>query len=345
VINNNSVWAFIEELQTKQGISEIVINADNLVFVERDNQFIQIDIQFEKKEIYDFIKNVAKMNNKKISLDEPILDGSLPDGSRINAIIEPFCAHGPAITIRKYIKKHATLTPPYLFGLNDFWAIFLKSIVHAKQNILISGGTGVGKTTFLNMLLAQIDRAERLVVIEDTKELEINNQNSVRLEVIKGFSLSSKILSVRDLVKNTLRMRPDRIIIGEVRGEEVFDLLQAMNVGHDGSMTSIHASSSGECFKRLESLFLLSGHDVPYRVIRRQIASAVNYIIQLEKDNEGKRFIAEIVEITGVEGDMIQVSQIALLENGELLKTGRVPKNIKELHKKSGLPLEYFADH
>ncbi|OFZ26690.1 MAG: hypothetical protein A2381_17005 [Bdellovibrionales bacterium RIFOXYB1_FULL_37_110] len=345
MINNNAVWAFIEDLQTKQGISEIVINTNDLVFIERENQFIQLDLQFEKKDIYDFLKDVAKINNKKISLDEPILDGSLPDGSRINAIIEPFCTHGPAITIRKYIKKNVTLAPPYLFGLNDFWAVFLKALVHSKQNILISGGTGVGKTTFLNMLLAQIDATERLVIIEDTKELEVLNKNQVRLEVIKGFNLSNKILTVRDLVKNTLRMRPDRIIIGEVRGEEIFDLLQAMNVGHDGSMTSVHASSSGECFKRLESLFLLSGYDVPYRVIRRQIASAVNYIIQLEKDNEGKRFIAEIIEITGIEGDMIQVSQIALQENGELLKTGRVPKNIKELHKKSGLPLEYFADH
>ena len=345
MINHNEVWTFLEGLQDKQRITEIVINANNLVFIERDNQFIQMDIQFEKKEIYDFIKDVAKINNKSISMDEPILDGSLPDGSRINAIIEPYSVNGPAITIRKYIKKNVTLTPPYLFGLNDFWAIFVKAIVHAKQNILISGGTGVGKTTFLNMLLAQIDSAERLVVIEDTKELEINNKNQVRLEVIKGFNLSKKTLNVRDMVKNTLRMRPDRIIIGEVRGEEVFDLLQAMNVGHNGSMTSIHASSSGECFKRLESLFLLSGYDVPYRVVRRQIASAVNYIIHLEKNSDGKRSIAEIIEITGIEGDMIQVSQIACLENGELVKTGRVPKNIRELHKKSGLPLEYFADH
>jgi pilus assembly protein CpaF len=343
-VTENSVWSLLAELQTKKGITEIVINDPKHVFVERGGHFIQLNVNLSKNDIYKFVQDVAEFNKKKCDSEIPILDGNLPDGSRINIINEPFALHCPAITIRKYLKSISNFDQnPEIFGLNERWIEFFKAIVSARLNIIVSGGTGVGKTTFLNLLLAELSPQERVVTIEDTIELSINFPNVVRLEAGSKLLQSQTSISIRDLVKNTLRMRPDRIIIGEIRGEELFDLLQAMNTGHDGSMSSVHANSPGECLSRLETLFLLAGYDVPHHVVRRQIASAVDFIFQLGRNREGQRIIKSIAEITGMEGDSILMQTIATIdENDKLMANGMAPKNMSKLNHMGGLPLNFF---
>jgi pilus assembly protein CpaF len=341
--NKNSIWNLLQDLSTKSGITEISINGPKNVFVERGGQFIQLQADIPKVDIEQFIKDVAAFNLKFCDKDHPILDGSLPDGSRINIITEPFVQGSPAISIRKYIKSIFSFEHnPDAFGLTPQWIEFLRACVSSRMNIVVSGGTGVGKTTFLNLLLAEIAATERIICIEDTIELNLSLPNVVRLESGAKSHYSSATLTTRDLVKNTLRMRPDRIIIGETRGAELFDLLQAMNTGHEGSMTSIHANTGGECLSRMETLFLMAGFDIPLVVVRKQLASSINFIIQLGRDQEGKRVITEIIEVCGMESSVLLTQQIAKREDGMLLHQGFVPKKIFEIHKNAGLPLNFF---
>ncbi len=340
--SENSVWKLVNDLATKKGITEIVINNPKTVFVERGGQFIQLNVNLAKNDIYDFVNEIAKFNKTQCNTDSPILDGNLPDGSRINAIIEPYAQGCPAISIRKYLKHIKSFDEnPGVFELSPHWVEFLKAAVSARLNIVVSGGTGVGKTTFLNLLLNELSPAERIVTIEDTIELSIKMPNSVRLEG-GGVKESRGGLATRDLVKNTLRMRPDRIIIGEIRGGELFDLLQAMNTGHEGSMCSIHSNSPGECLSRMETLYLLAGYEVPFHVVRRQISSAVDLVIQVSRNREGKRVISSIQEITGMESNSILSSTIANLEDDKLSHTGITPKNMDKLHRMGGLAMDYF---
>lgn len=342
--NANTVWNLINELSTKKGITEIVINNPRTVFVEREGKFIQLNVNLTKSDMYSFINEVAAYNKKECNSDMPIIDGTLPDGSRFNAVIEPFANTSPAITIRRYLKRIQNFDQsPEIFGLSPYWINFLRAAVHARLNIVVSGGTGVGKTTMLNLLLNEIPHEERLVTIEDTLELSFPHINIVRMEA--GFkNLMSQVkVSARDLVKNSLRMRPDRIIIGETRGGELFDLLQAMNTGHDGSMTSIHSSSTGECFSRMETLYLMAGFEVPYHVVRRQIASAVDLIIQISRSRNGQRIVSHIAEVAGMEGDVIQSQTIAHNPEGMLVSTGLPSLHIKKLHEHGGLPLDFFS--
>ena len=341
-MTENSVWKLLSELEQKKGITEVVINDPKRVFVERQGQFIQLNVQLSKNDIYDFSKEVAHFNKKEFDKFNPVLDGILPDGSRINVIAEPFSQGSPAITIRKYLRSIKSFDDNHeIFGLSTHWIELLKAMVGSRCNIMVSGGTGVGKTTFINLLLKEMSPAERVVTIEDTLELTLNSPNVVRLETFVA-TKSSAGLSARDLVKNTLRMRPDRIIVGEVRGGEVFDLLQAMNTGHEGSMSSIHASSPGECISRMENLFLMAGFDVPYQVVRRQIAHGVDFIIQLGRNREGQRVVNNIMEITGMEGSNILSQQIAIREEDQLVTTGVSPKVMEKLHRMGGLPMDYF---
>lgn len=341
-MSENTVWNLLNDLEQKKGITEIVINDPKRVFVERQGQFIQLNIQLRKNDLYEFSKEVANFNKKQFDRLNPVLDGILPDGSRINVIAEPFSQGSPAITIRKYLKSIKTFDDdPHIFGLNEKWVEFLKALVGSRCNLIVSGGTGVGKTTFINLLLNEMSVAERIVTIEDTQELSLKGPNVVRLETFVP-TKDSAGLTARDLVKNTLRMRPDRIIVGEVRGAEVFDLLQAMNTGHDGSMSSIHASSPGECISRMENLFLMAGFDVPYQVVRRQISQGVDFIIQLGRNREGKRVVNNIMEITGMEGPNILSQQIAIREDESLEQTGISPKNMEKIHRMGGLPMDFF---
>ena len=233
---------------------------------------------------------------------------------------------------------------PEIFGLNEGWIKFIKGLVLARMNVVVSGGTGMGKTTFLNLLLNEVPSSERIITIEDTLELNFEIPNMVRLEANNVQSSERVTVTTRELVMNSLRMRPDRIIIGEVRAGEVFDLLQAMNTGHEGSMTSVHANSPSECFSRIETLFLLAGFNVPVVVVRKQIAQALDFIIQISKDRDGNRIVDQILEVTkGMEGNNILSQTIAKHENGMLSATGITPKNMAKIHDASGIGLDYFS--
>ncbi|TNF01217.1 MAG: CpaF family protein [Deltaproteobacteria bacterium] len=338
----NTVWSLVNELASKKGISEIVINGPKQVFVERNGQFIQLNVQLSKRDMYGFINEIAAYNKKECNEQIPILDGNMPDGSRINCIIEPYASGSPSISIRRYMKTIKSFDEnPGVFDLTSEWVEFLKAAVSARMNIVVSGGTGVGKTTFMNLLLKELSPAERVVTIEDTIELSLNIPNVVRLE--SKAQIGGATIGTRDLVKNTLRMRPDRIIIGEIRGGELFDLLQAMNTGHDGSMTSVHANNPGECIQRLETLFLLAGFEVPFHVVRRSISTAVDLIIQVSRNREGKRVISQIQEITGMEGTTVLSQTIAAYEDDKLEFQGIVPKNMAKLNHMGGLPIDFFG--
>ncbi len=342
----NSVWKLLEELETKQGITEIIINSPTSIFVERGGQLIQLSAELEKDHILRFISDIAEYNNKEISLKYPIFNGNLKDGSRINIITEPLALNCPAISIRKYLKTISSFdSSEGVFNLSPKWITFFKALVKSKMNIIVSGGTGVGKTTFLNLLLRECAVSDRIITIEDTLELDIHSPNLVRLETIRQSFLGlSEDISLGALVKNTLRMRPDRIVIGEVRGGELFDLLQAMNTGHDGSMSSIHANSTAESLRRMETLFLLSGYDVPLGIVRNQIAEAVDFIIHLGRDKNGIRYVQSVMEITGIEGGNILSQVIARSDKYLSLKSsGLAPQKMAEISEDSDLPIDFFG--
>jgi pilus assembly protein CpaF len=332
----NAINELIDELAKKAGISELIINKNDVVYVEKDGELIRIDAKFTDDEINEFCQEISKYNRRVFDQGTPILDGNLPDGSRINIIHKDFTNASHAITIRRYSKHIKTFdTSPGIFDLSPEWVSFLKTLIKARLNIVVAGGTGVGKTTFLNLLLQEIPPKERIITIEDTRELSFNLTNVVRLEARQG-------LAIRDLLKNTLRMRPDRIIVGEVRGGEVFDLLQAMNTGHEGSMTSVHANSPGECLLRLENLYMLSGYDLPIRALRYQISTAIDFIIQIKRDKDGKRIVGQLTEVSNMEGEKILLQDIGLHKNGEFKFTGLVPSCFAKLQK-AGIPKDFFA--
>lgn len=338
----NSINDFIEELSKKSGISELIINKTDNIFVEKDGEMIRIDTKFTEQEIEDFCKDIAKYNRKDFDAQNPILDGNLQDGSRVNFIHKDYTNSTHAITIRRYQKNIKNFDgSPDIFGLNDHWVEFFKYCVRSRMNVVVSGGTGVGKTTFLNLLLQEMPPKERIITIEDTRELQFAHTNVVRLEA-RASGLFDKGLEIRDLLKNTLRMRPDRIIVGEVRGGEVFDLLQAMNTGHEGSMTSVHANSPGECLMRLENLYMLSGHDLPIRALRYQISSAIDFIVQIKRDKTGKRIVHQISEVSNMEGDRVLMQDLAIQKDGELKSTGLVPAVFARLQK-AGMSKDFFV--
>lgn len=337
----NGINELIDELAKKAGISELIINKNDNIYVEKDGEMIRIDAKFSDAEIDDFCESLAQYNRKEFGPESPILDGNLPDGSRVNLIHKDYTGSTHAITIRRYQKNIKTFdASPAIFGLNKQWTDFLKLLVRARMNVVVSGGTGVGKTTFLNLLLQEMTPKERVITIEDTRELQFNLPNVVRLEARPAVA-DMKGLAIRDLLKNTLRMRPDRIIVGEVRGGEVFDLLQAMNTGHEGSMTSVHANSPSECLLRLENLYLLSGYDLPIKALRYQVSTAIDFIIQIRRDKNGQRIVHQVSEVANMEGDKILMQDIGVWKNGEFRFTGLVPSCVARLQK-AGLPKEFF---
>lgn len=340
-MSKNAVQELIAELNKKAGITELIINKNDNVYVERSGELIRLDVNFSDDELEEFCQGIAEFNRKEFSPVVPILDGNLTDGSRVNLLHKNYTGSSHAITIRRYMKNIKNFDgSPGIFGLSPKWVNFLKMLIKARMNVVVAGGTGVGKTTFLNLLLQEISPQERVITIEDTRELQFNLPNVVRLEARPAMGLDQG-LTIRSLLKNTLRMRPDRIIVGEVRGEEVFDLLQAMNTGHEGSMTSVHANSPSECLLRLENLYMLSGYELPIKALRYQISSAVDFVVQIKRDKQGNRIVSQITEIANMEGDKILMQDMGVHKNGEFRFTGLVPASFDRLQK-AGLPKDFF---
>ena len=339
----SKVWKVLSELSSQKNVTEIIINSSDRIFIEKEGKFFFINASITVQDIKQFCQDVAQVNGKRLDASSPILDGSLADGSRINIILDPYAGKCPAVTIRKFLKQIQKFDDnPDVFDLGFKWVEFLKTLIKARCNFVISGGTGVGKTTFMNLLLAEVSQSERVITIEDTRELSASLPNIVSLEASAGNSVEGSVLTIRDLVKNALRMRPDRIIVGETRGPEVFDLLQAMNTGHDGSFTSIHSNNPADCLKRIETLYLLLGVEAPLSAIREQICSAVDFIIQIKRDRDGHRYVDSLVEVVRVEQNTFLLQDVLIHDETGLHHQGLVPKCIQKLVD-AGLPRDYFA--
>jgi pilus assembly protein CpaF len=341
---DNSLWKLLKELSHKKGITEVIINGPDHIYLEREGELIRLNAQVSLDDILQFCHEVAHLNHSTLDDSHPILDGLLPDGSRVNIVSQHYTSAAPAITIRKYLKEFSSFDDlKGKFGISQKWIEFFKALVQARSNILISGGTGVGKTTFLNLFLQELPPTQRIITIEDTKELILGVPNCVRL-FSKSFGTNHKdSVDTRFLVKNCLRMRPDRIIMGEVRGAEAYDLLQIMNTGHDGSMCTIHANGPYESLIRLETLYLLSGQDIPLKAIRQQMVKALDYIIQLEKDRNSGRIVSRVSEVVGMEGEQVILQDIGVRAELGPEFTGLVPQKMAKLQE-AGLGADFFMD-
>lgn len=316
----------LEPLLADPTISEIMVNRYDTIFVERSGRLVRAPVRFtDDAHLLKIIDKIVSRVGRRIDESSPMADARLPDGSRVNAIIPPIALDGPSLSIRRFaviplkmadlIAKHA-LTPAM--------AEMLAGFVKAKLNVLISGGTGSGKTTLLNILSSYIPDGERIITIEDTAELQLQQDHVVRLETRPENIEGKGEVSMRSLVKNSLRMRPDRIVLGEVRGSEVIDMLQAMNTGHDGSLTTVHANTPRDALSRLENLVGLGGVNLPVKALRQQIASAINIIVQASRLNDGSRKITSIHEITGMEGEVITSQEIFYFERQGVNSDGSV---------------------
>jgi pilus assembly protein CpaF len=327
-------------------ISEVMVNGPHQVYIERKGQLTLSDVQFSSDaELVRVIRDIAAFVGRRIDDDSPMVDCRLPDGSRVNAVIAPLALDGASLTIRKFARDPYTVEDLIKFGtLSVEAAAFLEACVKAHFNILVAGGTGSGKTTTLNVLSSFIPDTERVVTIEDAAELQLRQPHKVRLESRPARIDGTGRISIRELVVNALRMRPDRIVIGECRSGEALDMLQAMNTGHDGSLTTIHANTPRDTLSRLETLVLMSGVDLPQRAIREQIASAIHLIVQQSRLRDGSRRMTNITEIVGREGDTITLQDVFLFEEtgvdgngriqGKLSPTGIRPQAMAKIYSK-----------
>ncbi len=302
----------IQSLLDDPNISEVMVNGFGRVYIELKGKVIKTDIVFQNDQhVMQIIDRIVAPLGRRIDIDHPTVDARLPDGSRVNAIIPPVAIDGPTITIRKFGKERLTMEQMISLGsITESMSVFLNACVVARLNLLISGGTGSGKTTLLNILSSFIPEDERIVTIEDAAELRLQQEHIVRLETKPSKSDGSGAVTIRDLVRNSLRMRPDRIVVGEVRGGEALDMLQAMNTGHDGSLTTLHANTPRDAISRLETMVLMAGLDLPIRVAREQIASAVDLIVQTTRLRDGTRKVTQITEVGGMEGETVVLTDI-----------------------------------
>ena len=301
----------LEPLLRDDDISEIMVNGPNLVFIEKHGKLIETAVKFrDDNHALQIVDRIVRPLGRRVDRKSPRVDARLPDGSRVNVIIPPCALDGPTITIRKFSKKRLETSDLIRFdSLTANMAEFLKACVVGRLNIVVSGGTGSGKTTLLNILSGFIPGDERIVTIEDSAELQLQQRHVVRLET-KPREEDSGEVAIRDLVINSLRMRPERIVVGECRGGEALDMLQAMNTGHDGSLTTAHANSPRDCLSRIETMCLMAGMEMPLKVIRTQIASAIDLIVQAERFKDGTRKISRITEVSNMEGDVITMQDI-----------------------------------
>jgi pilus assembly protein CpaF len=330
-------------------VTEIMINGTGSIFIEKDGVLQKTGNRCpDEAVVYRFIDEILQPLGKQISRAVPFADARLPDGSRVNIIVPPLSLSGPMITIRKFSSRFTDTTALVANGtLTRNMADFLALAVRLRKNIVISGGTGSGKTTLLNYLSAFIDPAERIITIEDTAELRLQQEHVGRLEARPSDPGAGNGISIRQLIVNALRMRPDRIIVGECRSAEALDMLQAMNTGHRGSMTTVHANTPRDCLKRIETMTLMAGIDIPLRAIRDQIASAIAVIVQTSRLPDGTRRITDISEITGKEGDVITLAPIfeyiPAPSGGSFRATRTIPSFLDEARRNGEqVPMEMF---
>jgi pilus assembly protein CpaF len=345
----------LEPLLADHSVSDILVNGFASVYVERFGKLQRTDVRFrDDQHLLNIIDRIVSSLGRRIDESSPLVDARLKDGSRVNAIIPPLAIDGPSMSIRRFavdllntdsLIQVGTLTPAI--------ALLLKAIVRGRLNVLISGGTGSGKTTMLNVLSSFIPQNERIVTIEDSAELQLQQPHVVRLETRPSNIEGRGEVSQRELVRNSLRMRPDRIVIGEVRGVEALDMLTAMNTGHDGSLTTIHANTARDALGRIENMVSMTGATFPIKAMRQQIASAIDVVIQLERQEDGKRRLVSVQEINGMEGEIITMTEIfsfarhGVGENGEVMgdyrPSGMIPA-FRDVLAKRGieLPLTMF---
>ncbi len=293
-------------------VTEVMVNGIDQIYIERDGRLTRTETRFmSEQHLRRVIDRIVTQVGRRIDESSPMVDARLQDGSRVNAIIPPLAVDGPSLTIRKFSKDPFGVNDLIEFGsLTKLVADLLEATVRGKLNVLVSGGTGTGKTTLLNVLSGFIPDGDRIVTIEDAVELQLHQDHVVRLESRPANVEGRGAVEIRDLVRNSLRMRPDRIVVGECRGGEALDMLQAMNTGHDGSLSTIHANSPRDCLSRLETLVLMAGVDLPSRAIREQIASAVDLIVQITRMRDGTRRVTEVAEVVGMEGENITIQEI-----------------------------------
>ena len=316
----------IEPLLKDSSITEVMVNGPDSIYIERKGRLQKTDVRFRNSEhLMHIIDRIVSAVGRRVDESSPMVDARLADGSRVNVIIPPLSLVGPCVTIRKFSKEVLTVDKMIEFGsFEKRMAEFLENCVRGRLNIVVSGGTGSGKTTLLNVLSSYVPATERIVTLEDSAELQLKQDHVVTLETLPPNIEGEGEVTMRDLVRNALRMRPDRIIVGECRTGEALDMLQAMNTGHDGSMTTAHANSARDALSRLETMVLMSGMELPLRAIRSQIASAVDIIVQIARLRDGSRKIINIAEVTGMEGDIITLQDLYFFENHGLDKDGRM---------------------
>lgn len=332
----------LEPLLADGSLTEVMVNGPKNIYVERKGRLERVNVAFESNEhLMRIIERIVAPLGRRIDESSPTVDARLKDGSRVNAVIPPISLVGPVLTIRKFSKKPLTVDDLIRFGsVTEESVEFMRACVIAALNVVVSGGTGTGKTTFLNVLSGFIPDDERIITVENAAELQLRQEHVVTLESRPPNVEGKGEISIRDLVINCLRMRPDRIVVGECRGGESLDMLQAMNTGHDGSMTTLHANNTREALSRLETMVLMAGMELPHRAIREQIAAAIDVIVQLERMRDGSRRVVSVTEIQGMEGDVVTTADIFKFEQvgfedgkviGSLRPTGIRPKFMQRI--------------
>src|SRR3954462_14646536 len=334
----------IDPLLRDDSITEIMVNGPDLVYVERSGKLVQTDVKFvDETHARRIIDKIVSQVGRRVDEANPMCDARLPDGSRVNVIVHPLAIGGPFMTIRKFSKDPYTVDDLISFGsFTPQVAHFINQCVKGRLNVVVSGGTGTGKTTMLNVLSSFIPSDERIVTVEDAKELQLHQQHVLPMEARPPNIEGKGEVKIRDLVRNSLRMRPDRIVVGEIRGGEALDMLQAMNTGHDGSITTVHSNSPRDTLSRIETMTLMAGRALPVRVIREQMASALDMIVHLTRLRDGTRRVTHVTEVQGMEGDVIPLQDVFLFDfgmgidehgrfQGHLKATGVRPKFAEKL--------------
>ncbi len=346
----------LEPLLADPAVADILVNGPNAVYVERRGKLELTDVRFnDDTHLLNIIDRIVSAVGRRIDESSPMVDARLKDGSRVNAVIPPLAIDGPSLSIRRFAVELLSAEDLVRLGaMDENVSRVLQAIVRARMNVVVSGGTGAGKTTLLNILSSFIPVDERVVTIEDSAELQLRQPHVVRLETRPPNIEGKGEVNSRDLVRNSLRMRPDRIIVGEVRGAEALDMLQAMNTGHDGSLTTVHANSPRDALSRVETMVSMSGIQFPMKALRAQMASAINVVVQVARNEDGRRRIVSLQEINGMEGDIITMSELFTFERqgldasgnvqGRLKATGIIPAFLKRLQERAiDLPVSVFT--